>query len=307
VFNIFDGGLSWIGALLGLGLVAAVILLYNRFGKNRIIIRDEGGIRKRAAILIAVVAVVVMLIGARAWEIGTKGHLLRETRDEPARIQLPNVTYNVEYFAIRSGGLTYYGGFIPAAIAIILIAWRRGYRTWGVADIIAPSLMLGLSFGRIGCFLNGCCWGDVCETGFFSNFAVRFPPDSAAFQTKVEAGEISKLASSTPPVIPTQLMESLLAFGLFLFLSWYISRKRNHGEVLAAGVVLYSVGRFLLEFLRSDNVKNWFNLTFSQNISMATFALGVGFFLYLRLRGARSEEGLPPVAREEKAVRAARP
>jgi prolipoprotein diacylglyceryl transferase len=284
VFNIFDGNLSVIGAALGLLLLVAAFLLHSRFGKSRIAFRDENGIRVGATIAWIAVAVIVVMLCARAWTLGLTGHFApRHPPETPTpTIYLDNngAKYNLEYFAIRSGGLTFYGGFIPAALVLIFIAWLRKYNAWKVADIIVPSVMLGLAFGRIGCFLNGCCWGRVCKTGIFSNIAVRFPQYSLPF----EAQGLAPPVRTSLPVIPTQLIESLFAFGLFLFLGWYIGRKRRHGEALAMGAGMYAVGRFLIEFLRADHTPRWFGLSFSQNISMAVFVLAAGLFAYLRSR-----------------------
>jgi phosphatidylglycerol:prolipoprotein diacylglycerol transferase len=309
IFNIFDGNMSALGALMGLVLTAAVVLLYSRFGKKRIILKDENGIRAGTAIALIVVAVVVTAVCARAWTLAITGQYVAGSGGQSPEIRLDNgVKYNLEYFAIRSGGLTFYGGFLPAAVVILLITWLRRYNTWKVADVIAPSLMLGLSFGRIGCFLNGCCWGLVCEKGFFSNIAVRFPLNSNPHQAQLKEEQFARvlLGKTSLPVIPTELIESLFAFSLFLFLNWYTNRKRRHGEVLALAAGIYAVGRFLIEFLRADHVPKWFGLSFSQNISMAVFVLAAAFFLYLRSR-KQPEEAEREIAGSAKAAQAVKP
>lgn len=78
---------------------------------------------------------------------------------------------------VTKGGLEYYGGFILAAVSIIL--WLRFYERVSLrwyCDIMAPSAAIGLAFGRLGCFLNGCCFGAVCE----QPWAIRFPYASPA-------------------------------------------------------------------------------------------------------------------------------
>lgn len=84
----------------------------------------------------------------------------------------------IQYFAIWTGGLEFYGGFLLAVAAILIYMYRRKQSIRLYMDILAPAIMLGLAFGRIGCFLNGCCWGKptslVC--------AVKFPYASPAFQ-----------------------------------------------------------------------------------------------------------------------------
>jgi phosphatidylglycerol:prolipoprotein diacylglycerol transferase len=297
IFNIFDGNVSWLGAVLGLVLMAAIILINNRFGRKKVVFKDDSGVRKGAVIAVVVIAVVVGVACARAWRIGFGTYNLNVGGQSVVRHIYDD--YNLRYFAIRDGGLTFYGGFLPAALALILLTWRRGYNTWKVADVIVPSVMLGLSFGRIGCFLNGCCWGLVCKDGFWSNLAVRFPKitdsrdptsivGSLAFKSQLDKNLVSLGEQSSLPVIPTELIESVFAFGLFLFLSWHIGRKRRNGEALALGAGIYAVGRFLIEFLRGDHDAKWLGLSFSQSISMGVFAAAVGFFLYLRFGGSSS-------------------
>src|SRR5208282_6577614 len=91
-----------------------------------------------------------------------------------------------EIFMIQHGGLVYYGGLIGATIAgMIYIHWKK-MPLWKTADVFAPSIALGSIFGRIGCLLNGCCYGRACSLPW----AIRFPADHAT------GGE---------PVHPTQI------------------------------------------------------------------------------------------------------
>jgi len=76
-------------------------------------------------------------------------------------------------FAIWEGGLVFYGGLIAAIIGLIVFIRLRKLPIWRVADACAPAVMIGLCLGRIGCFLNGCCWGDRCDENYA--LSVRFP------------------------------------------------------------------------------------------------------------------------------------
>jgi len=78
-----------------------------------------------------------------------------------------------DLFAIWKGGLVFHGGLITATVGLILYIRKKKLPVWKVADAAAPAVMLGLAFGRIGCFLNGCCWGAVCDEQY--PLAVRFP------------------------------------------------------------------------------------------------------------------------------------
>jgi len=104
---------------------------------------------------------------------------------------------------ITSGGLTYYGGFLLAFPTLLLYAWRKKIPIRIGMDIVAPCLMVGLAFGRIGCFLNGCCYGATCD----APWAVSFPYGSPPYEDQAHAGRI------TPPaalLTPTERGERLI-------------------------------------------------------------------------------------------------
>ncbi len=92
---------------------------------------------------------------------------------------------------IRSGGLTYYGGFLLAFPSLVLYAIKKKVSIRLGMDIVAPALMVGLAFGRIGCFLNGCCYGATCQLPW----AVQYPYDSIPYVEQAGRGEL------TSPVI----------------------------------------------------------------------------------------------------------
>ncbi|HVT90951.1 MAG TPA: prolipoprotein diacylglyceryl transferase [Tepidisphaeraceae bacterium] len=88
---------------------------------------------------------------------------------------------------IRSGGLTYYGGFLLAFPSLVFYAIKKKIPIRLGMDIVAPCIVLGLGFGRIGCFLNGCCYGDQCDLPW----AVQFPYHSLAYEEEVAEGKIA--------------------------------------------------------------------------------------------------------------------
>ena len=107
-------------------------------------------------------------------------------------------------------------------------------------DVIAPSMFVGEGFGRIGCFLYGCCYGKACNLPW----AVRFPPDSLTFEKLAPEGRILQNPLSTIPLHPTQLYSSFAAFVLAGILAWYFRRRPFDGAVLAMGWILYPINRF---------------------------------------------------------------
>lgn len=166
------------------------------------------------------------------------------------------------------GGLAYYGGFLAAAPAGLWFARRKRLGTLRIADLTSPWIALGLFFGRMGCFFNGCCFGVHAS----EPWAVSFP--------------------GAHDVHPTQLYEALGAWVLWAALYFGLRpRKRAHGELFAALLVGYGVLRFVLEFWRADERGGFAGLSTSQWIGIPLVAIGV--ILWVRLR--RTCVPTPPV------------
>jgi phosphatidylglycerol---prolipoprotein diacylglyceryl transferase len=143
-----------------------------------------------------------------------------------------------EIFAVWKGGLVFYGGLIGASLAGIFYSRAKSLPLWGVADILAPSIALGHAIGRIGCLLNGCCYGRACSLPW----AIRYP---AGHQTH-------PLKSPATPVHPTQVYESLLNLALYAGLAWLFRRRRFSGQVFAAYLISYAALRSFVEMFRGD-------------------------------------------------------
>lgn len=92
-----------------------------------------------------------------------------------------------EAFKFTEGGLVVYGGIIGALVPIGAWSWWRGYRFFAVADFVVPVFLLGLAIGRIGCLLNGCCYGGICEARLP---AVSFPKGSLPYMDQLISGEL---------------------------------------------------------------------------------------------------------------------
>lgn len=186
-----------------------------------------------------------------------------------------------EIFAVWQGGLVYYGGLIGASIGYILYARRKKLPFWKGADILAPSIALGYVFGRIGCLLNGCCYGRPCDLPW----AVRFPYNSHPFKQQLQDGLLQSDATRSLPVHPTEIYESLLNLCLYLFLAWLYRRKKFNGQVFATYLVGYAVLRSFVEMFRGDYpqyqrfVGGW--LTPAHLVSVLILAVGLVLFLAL--------------------------
>jgi phosphatidylglycerol:prolipoprotein diacylglycerol transferase len=138
--------------------------------------------------------------------------------------------------ALWQGGLTLYGGVVAGAAAALAVARRLGLPMWSVADALTPSLALGMMFGRVGCFLNGCCYGHPTSLPW----GVVFPPDSFA---GLEFGSV--------PVHPSQLY--FAAAGLALFALTWVLRTRigTPGVLFWTFIALFGVTRIPLDLTRA--------------------------------------------------------
>jgi phosphatidylglycerol:prolipoprotein diacylglycerol transferase len=196
---------------------------------------------------------------------------------------------------VDQGGLIYYGGFAGAAVAVILFARLRRERLWPLADFVVTSLPLAHAIGRIGCLLNGCCYGRVSQ----GPLAVRYPPDSAPWWEQVETGLISRFSPSSLPVLPVQLYEAAWNLLLYSVLLCVFRRRQADGVVTGIYLLGYAAGRFLLEPLRGDARMRWLGLSVAQLVSLALLAGGGLLLAWSRgnARRARTEAPAGPAAR----------
>jgi phosphatidylglycerol:prolipoprotein diacylglycerol transferase len=190
-------------------------------------------------------------------------------------------------FRAWQGGLTYYGGFLLAFLFAYVYV-RRHRIAWGpVLDIYGFLLPLGLTFGRIGCYLNGCCFGKRTDLPW----AASFPPGSPASWQQYEANLLASRNLPSLPVHPTELYHALVNLAVFFFVYlWIRPKKRFHGQVMVAFLGLYAVGRFAVEFLRADKRGGWGSLSTSQLISIGVAVLAAGMYASLSRRQRRVSE-----------------
>lgn len=167
-------------------------------------------------------------------------------------------------------GFVFYGGLIFGAAAFFITARRRGLPPFAAADLFAPALALGHAFGRLGCFLAGCCHGRPAGTGFF---AVTFTDPSCEV-----APDLLGL-----PLYPTQLLEAAGNLLIFFLLDRALGRRFRPGALLALYAALYSAQRFLIEFLRGDDRGALrLGLSPAQLISAAAFCAAAALFFRLK-------------------------
>lgn len=153
------------------------------------------------------------------------------------------------------GGSVFYGGLIGGTIGGLLYVRHAKMNIGLFCDIVAPGAALFHAFGRIGCFLAGCCYGIECEVGF----------------TMTESEVPGANGDSRFPI---QLVESGFEFILFFLLWWLFSHGKLQKRLLPLYFMIYPVGRFILEFFRGDAHRGiYFGVSTSQWISMVLFAV----------------------------------
>ncbi len=182
----------------------------------------------------------------------------------------------------RSGGVFQGGLAFGTAFALWYFRKRR-LPTWKLADIAAPALALGHGFGRIGCFLAGCCYGRACALPL----GVKFNSEYAHELTGIPLGET---------IYPVQLFEAALNFLNFLALFLILRRKRFDGQVFSFYVLNYSVIRFVTEYFRGDHpdraylvqgASPWLSLSYPQFFCLVGLAAGLVLMVFMRKRSAR--------------------
>lgn len=179
------------------------------------------------------------------------------------RADLPLLTSDMGAFFRKYlyAGFVFYGGLYGILLAVWLYAKLSGGKFALLMTAYLPIVPLIHGFGRLGCFCVGCCYGKPSE-----RLGIAFTR--------------SEIAPNGVPLLPVQLIEATLVFGLF-FLLWQMSRRRTDGRrMLSWYLLLYSVGRFALEFFRGDTYRGFIGvLSVSQVIALLSL-LGGGLLLW---------------------------
>ena len=245
-FQIGSLTIRWYGAMAALGFISALFLLeFNRrFAK----------LSKDNCSTLLFLAMVAGVIGARIFYVVQFFHQYRNNLWDIIRID--------------QGGLVFYGGFLLALFCVIIYSRIKKLDVIRVLDVFVPSLTAAHGLGRIGCFLNGCCFGRATD----SWWGIKAP-----------AGSALEFAAGKLPLHPVQLLEAGENFILCIFFCWLL-RKAKRGTIMASYLIIYGILRFFNETLRGDNVL-YAKLTPAQWIGIVLFISGcglLGLFLWKR-------------------------
>jgi phosphatidylglycerol:prolipoprotein diacylglycerol transferase len=194
-------------------------------------------------------------------------------------------------FKLWEGGMSFHGGFLGVALALLWFARRQGLAFWPLADFVAPLVPLGLFAGRMGNFINGELWGGPTSAAWGMQVACAGRYDLCVNKLGLAPG-----VAYTPALHPSQLYEAFLE-GLLLFaLLWLYSRKpRAVPTISGLFLVGYGSARFFVEFFRMPDSHlgylafDWF--TMGQLLSLPMILLGLGLILWAQSRKAGIHRG----------------
>ncbi len=162
----------------------------------------------------------------------------------------------LEIIMLQHGGMAWFGGLIFGSIAAVIFIKKNKLGLLKLLDLLVPFVALAQSIGRIGCLLNGCCYGRPSEFGIYFKVFDQV-------------------------LIPTQLYSALLLLLIFLILRFIQNKKHATGEIFCVYLFLYSLKRFFIEYFRNDSPKVFYGLTLFQILSLATFL--VSFVVFIKI------------------------
>lgn len=247
LFEIFGIQIKSYGLMIAIGIIVAAAIFINK-GKKK-------GYDEDSLLNLVILAVIGGALGGKGL------FILTEIKDI---IKEPSILLNFGY------GFVIYGAIGGGALAMYLYSRKKSWNIVEMLDMTVPGLAIAQGFGRIGCFLAGCCYG--AETKL--PIGVTFPKGS--------------LAPAGIHVHPTQIYSSIFDFLLGFILLYYSKKEKQTGKIVGLYLIVYSIGRFLVEFLRDDPRGSIGMLSTSQFIAIFTLVIGIVVFNNHRIfKGAK--------------------
>ena len=255
LFKIGPLGIHTYGLMLAIAFFIGLAYVYRRAKRERLPVEQMFNL--------AYIIVFTGIIGGR---LGYVVLHVSEFADDPFSIINP---FHSDRIGIA--GLNLYGGVVLALIAAWAYLRIKKLPVLAVFDLVAPTVGIGLGLGRIGCFLNGCCFG----TPTTLPWGVAFPADS-----------IPSFIYGQQPLHPAQLYSSAYGFLLFWGLHQLLKRKRFDGQVMAVYLMVEAVFRYLIEYVRYYETEMKLSFlgmepTWNQIVSLMLFAIGL--IIYIRV------------------------
>jgi len=259
LFRIGNFPINTYGVFLALAFLCAILIAVKLGARD--------GLPKEKIYDLSLWMLLASLIGSKLLMLFTEP----EYRDHP--LQLISLDF------LRSGGV-FYGGLIGAVLTGYFLMKRYKLPWWQTADACAPGIAVGNFFGRLGCFSAGCCWGKPTTLPW----GVKF----------TELGHEITGVPIDVPLHPTQLYESFSMLIVFFFLLWLHKHRRFKGQVILMYALLYSIIRFLIEFVRDDPRGDVLGLTSRTGLStsqLISIVVGLGALVLLIIRWRRAAAG----------------
>ena len=257
--NISIGGftIAYYGIVIGIGIIGGVLLAQwqaKRTGQDPEMYLD-----------LSMIAVVLSIIGARVYYVVFAWDMYKDDL--------------LSIFNIRNGGLAIYGGVLTAIATVFVFAKVKKQPFGLLTDTAGLGLILGQVVGRWGNFFNREAFG-----GYTDNLLAMQLPVSAVRRSDISADLAAHIMNvggiDYIQVHPTFLYESLWNLCVLLFLIWYSPKKKFHGEVFCLYLLLYGIGRFWIEGLRTDQLIFFgTGLAVSQMLAVALVVVSLGIIL----------------------------
>lgn len=245
LFNIFRFHIYGYGLMIAIGIICAAYIFTKNAGKR--------GYNEDKIFNLIILTVIMGVLGGKLLFIITE---IKDIIDDPSIL--------LEF----GNGFVIYGAIILGALTVFLYCKKKKWSPLEVLDCLVPAVAIAQGFGRIGCLLAGCCYG--AETS--SPLSIVFPRG------------VNSLAPTGIHLHPTQIYSSIFDFALGIFLLWYLNKKKEEGKTFGLYVIMYSIGRFIIEFLRNDPRGNVGMLSTSQFIAIFTLIIGILVFNIHKLR-----------------------
>lgn len=238
------------GLMISIGIIAGVLLLMKRSRK--------AGYNDDHIFNMVIIAIIAGVIGAKLFFIMT---------DIPQLSKDPSII--IKDFG---NGFVFYGAIIGGIIAAYIYSRREKWDFLEVFDLTIPSIPLAQAFGRIGCFMAGCCYGRETNTNLYVVF------------------KNSLYAPNGVHLIPTQIISSLGNFIIFGILLWIDRKERTkRGQLAAIYLIIYSIARYIIEYFRGDPRGTVFKV-FSTAQFTCIFVFIAGIILYFLAPDKRDKD-----------------
>lgn len=263
--------IHWYGIFVAIGFVLALLVLLFE--------RKRAGITADNVYDLALIAIFGGVLGARLFYVVQFYHQF--------------AGHPIDIIRIDKGGLVFYGGFIVAFATVWIYCRIKKLSLLRVMDIYAPAVALGHAAGRIGCFMQGCCYGKPNHSSWpsvvfpaGSEPARRYPANPADLYAAVQK------ASDSMPLIPVQIYESICNLLIAVFLLWMLRHVKRPGGITALYLAMYALMRFGMEFMRGDHTDHIGMFTPSQFMALFLM-LPLAAFMFFYVGKKAQNEKLP--------------